>query len=126
MVFIFNKSLDQENCFNNELRKVYGINFSKKNYFFKRLGYNLIYKYSMKIMKLNNFSLKLSNLYKNHNFFLGLSLKQKNFLSIKKEIDINSYKGFRHRDFYPVRGQRTHTNSKTCKRVNYRSLSSSF
>jgi small subunit ribosomal protein S13 len=35
--------------------------------------------------------------------------------SIKRLMDIGSYKGFRHRRGLPVRGQRTHTNARTRK-----------
>jgi small subunit ribosomal protein S13 len=36
---------------------------------------------------------------------------------IKRFILIGSYRGFRHNDGLPVRGQRTHTNAKTCRKV---------
>jgi small subunit ribosomal protein S13 len=36
-------------------------------------------------------------------------------LSIKRLIDLNSYRGLRHRRNLPVRGQRTHTNARTRK-----------
>ena len=36
-------------------------------------------------------------------------------LSIKRLVDINSYRGNRHRNGLPVRGQRTRTNSRTRK-----------
>ena len=36
-------------------------------------------------------------------------------LSIKRLIDINSYRGMRHRSGLPVRGHRTRTNSRTRK-----------
>jgi small subunit ribosomal protein S13 len=35
--------------------------------------------------------------------------------NIKRLIDINSYKGIRHKRGLPVRGQRTHTNARTRK-----------
>jgi small subunit ribosomal protein S13 len=35
--------------------------------------------------------------------------------SIKRHIDIGSYRGVRHRRNLPVRGQRTRTNSRTRK-----------
>lgn len=38
-------------------------------------------------------------------------------LNIKKLIDIECYKGFRHRDKLPCRGQRTRTNAKSVKRL---------
>jgi small subunit ribosomal protein S13 len=36
-------------------------------------------------------------------------------MSIKRLMDIGSYRGMRHRKGLPVRGQRTHTNSRTRK-----------
>ena len=43
------------------------------------------------------------------------SLRSEVQLSIKRLIDINSYRGVRHRSGLPVRGQRTRTNSRTRK-----------
>ena len=34
---------------------------------------------------------------------------------IKRKMEIGSYQGLRHRRGLPVRGQRTHTNARTCK-----------
>ena len=36
-------------------------------------------------------------------------------MSVKRLMDIGSYRGLRHRKGLPVRGQRTHTNSRTRK-----------
>ena len=36
-------------------------------------------------------------------------------MSIKRLMDLNSYRGLRHRRHLPVRGQRTHTNARTRK-----------
>ena len=36
-------------------------------------------------------------------------------MNIKRLIEINSYRGLRHRRSLPVRGQRTHTNARTRK-----------
>ena len=36
-------------------------------------------------------------------------------MSIKRLMDINSYRGMRHKRGLPVRGQRTHTNARTKK-----------
>jgi small subunit ribosomal protein S13 len=47
-------------------------------------------------------------------------LKQDNLIKALQEnaknlIAILCYKGFRHKNFLPLRGQRTHTNGKTAK-----------
>lgn len=38
---------------------------------------------------------------------------------IKMQILIGSYKGLRHKQLLPVRGQRTHTNRKTQRMLSY-------
>jgi small subunit ribosomal protein S13 len=48
------------------------------------------------------------------------NLKQNNLIKVFQEnvknlIAILCYKGFRHKIFLPLRGQRTHTNGKTAK-----------
>jgi small subunit ribosomal protein S13 len=42
-------------------------------------------------------------------------LRKENAMNIKRLIDINCYRGIRHKRGLPVRGQRTHTNSRTRK-----------
>jgi small subunit ribosomal protein S13 len=42
-------------------------------------------------------------------------LKRDNALAIKRLIDLNTYRGSRHRRNLPARGQRTHTNARTRK-----------
>jgi small subunit ribosomal protein S13 len=43
------------------------------------------------------------------------ALRSETQLSIKRLVDINSYRGIRHRNGLPVRGQRTRTNCRTRK-----------
>ena len=42
-------------------------------------------------------------------------LRKEVSLNIKRHIEMGSYRGLRHRRSLPVRGQRTHTNSRTRK-----------
>lgn len=42
-------------------------------------------------------------------------LRKETALSIRRLIEIGSYRGLRHRKNLPVRGQRTHTNARTRK-----------
>ena len=51
----------------------------------------------------------------NENIKTGGALRSEVQLSIKRLVDINSYRGQRHRNGLPVRGQRTRTNSRTRK-----------
>ena len=42
-------------------------------------------------------------------------LRRQVSLNIKRLMDLNCYRGLRHRKGLPVRGQRTRTNARTCK-----------
>ena len=53
--------------------------------------------------------------YIDKNFSVEGDLRRENSLSIKRLIDLASYRGSRHRKKLPVRGQRTHTNARTRK-----------
>jgi small subunit ribosomal protein S13 len=49
------------------------------------------------------------------NYTVEGELRREVQLSIKRLVDIGSYRGLRHRRNLPVRGQRTRTNSRTRK-----------
>ncbi len=49
------------------------------------------------------------------NYRVEGDLRRDTQLAIKRLIDLNSYRGSRHRRNLPVRGQRTHTNARTRK-----------
>jgi small subunit ribosomal protein S13 len=42
-------------------------------------------------------------------------LRRKTAMNIKRLMDLRAYRGLRHRNGLPVRGQRTHTNARTRK-----------
>ena len=50
-----------------------------------------------------------------NNYKVEGDLRREVTLSIKRLIEINSYRGIRHKRGLPVRGQRTHTNARTRK-----------
>ena len=52
------------------------------------------------------------------NLTLSNDLKKLKLLIIKRLVSIKSYRGLRRIKGLPIRGQRTHTNAKTSKRVN--------
>ena len=53
--------------------------------------------------------------YIDQKFVVEGDLRRENSLSIKRLIDLATYRGSRHRKKLPVRGQRTHTNARTRK-----------
>ena len=58
-------------------------------------------------------------------YLAGSDVKGVRFIKSRIDllINIGSYKGLRHRDFLPVRGQRTRTNAGVRKLLRYRSRS---
>ncbi len=53
--------------------------------------------------------------YIDNNFKIEGDLRREITQNIKRLIEINSYRGIRHKRGLPVRGQRTHTNARTRK-----------
>ncbi|WP_339048656.1 ribosomal protein uS13 [Candidatus Mesenet endosymbiont of Phosphuga atrata] len=51
------------------------------------------------------------------NYIVEENLKEKVFKDIKLLVSIGCYRGVRHRLHLSVRGQRTHSNAKTCRRL---------
>ncbi len=50
-----------------------------------------------------------------HNYKVEGDLRREITQNIKRLMDINCYRGIRHKRHLPVRGQRTHTNARTRK-----------
>ncbi len=93
------------------LTYIYGIG----NFISKKICSNLNID-SFKLVKdLSNIELDLirKDIY---NYFVEGDLKRQVMLNIKRLVDINCYRGIRHKKGLPVRGQRTKNNSKTCKK----------
>nr|YP_009277451.1 ribosomal protein S13 [Psilotum nudum]AOH05921.1 ribosomal protein S13 [Psilotum nudum] len=51
-----------------------------------------------------------------NNSLVDSELKREIQPNIKRLISISRYRGFRHKAGLPLRGQRTHTNAKTCRK----------
>ena len=59
----------------------------------------------------------LTKLIENSNLLLNSDLRNYKNLMFNNLVKIKSYRGIRKLQKLPVRGQRTHTNSKTCKKI---------
>lgn len=53
----------------------------------------------------------------NQNYKIGAEMKRSPLKNIQRLIKIASYRGFRHTEGLPVRGQRTHGNSRTRRKL---------
>jgi small subunit ribosomal protein S13 len=112
VIHILDTELKKDKTVYLSLTKILGINFSISRKICKRLGFSsyMLVKDLNKdqinsiLSTISKLKLKTSN-----------NLKKKLSLDKKILIDIKSYRGNRLINKLPVRGQRTHTNSKTCK-----------
>jgi len=94
------------------LKSIYGIGWFKSTYIAARLGFF----YPLYNRSLNFYNFLLLSFVLDFFTWLEVRIKRVIHQNIKKAYDINSYKGLRHKDGLPVRGQRTRTNASTKKR----------
>lgn len=66
---------------------------------------------------MNNYHLQLLSFILDFYTWLEVRIKHYTFQNIKKLFEINTYKGLRHKDSLPTRGQRTRTNASTKKKI---------
>lgn len=99
------------NSFNN----IYGINKSLLKILIKSIGLKI----ETKTITLSNYHIqKIKNFFENPKskyYIINIYLNKKTF--IKELIQLKNYRGIRHKLHLPVRGQRTHSNSKTIKKL---------
>jgi len=113
MLYLLDTELKEKINIRASLTKIFGVSHFKSTCLCKKLGFAK----NLKIVELNkNQKLKFIKEIENYSTSVGFSLKQKLLLKKKTEIEIKSYKGLRRLKGYPVRGQRTRTNSKTAKK----------
>ncbi len=94
------------------LRFIYGIGKYRSKYICDLANIN----YFSKLSDLNSDKLNLIR-DKVSQFLIEGDLRREIMLNIKRLIDLNSYRGLRHKKRLPVRGQRTRTNAKTCRKL---------
>ena len=70
---------------------------------------------SMRVNELTDDQILKIREYIDENFTVEGDLRRETSLSIKRLIDLASYRGSRHRKKFPVRGQRTRCNARTRK-----------
>jgi small subunit ribosomal protein S13 len=114
MVYLFEVKLSDEKAVVFALTQIYGINKPSSVKICKKLGFSS----NLKIKDLSKEQTsKLLKVIESLNMELAGELKKIKLLTLKKLINIKSYKGFRRNQGLPIRGQRTHTNAKTSKKT---------
>ena len=113
MVYIFDTQLAGKEFLTNALTKIYGINLKTSKFLCNYLGISK----TLKVNELTDEQLKsLIKLIESSNLKINTDLKNFNLQIKNKLLKIKSYRGLRRSMKLPVRGQRTHTNARTCKK----------
>lgn len=93
------------------LTYIFGIGRSRAETILKKLNISN----SIKAKDLSEEEIVKIREYIENNFTIEGDLRREISQNIKRLIEVNSYRGIRHKRGLPVRGQRTHTNARTRK-----------
>ena len=93
------------------LTYIYGIGEK----FSKQICHELNIPNSMRINELSDDQILKIREYIDKNFLVEGDLRRETSLSIKRLVDLSTYRGLRHKKKLPVRGQRTRCNARTRK-----------
>ena len=113
MLYIFNKTISKSINIVYALTILYGVNVSQSQKICKNIGINP--QITVNKLKKNHLN-KIIN-------YLNKNIKIEHFLKKEKKNDINQLlnikinRGIRYSQGLPVRGQRTHTNAKTIRKL---------
>ena len=114
MVYILESKLSENKSIYFALRSVYGIGKNKAFLICKQLGFS----YNLKVKNVSpNKINQILKLVESLNFVFANDLKKIKLLRKQHLINIKSYRGLRRKKGFPVRGQRTHTNARTSKKL---------
>jgi small subunit ribosomal protein S13 len=114
MIYILESKLPDNKSIQFALKSIYGIGNNKSFLICKKLGFSPNLKVKFLSSSQINQILKLVESLK---FVLANDLKRFKLLRKQYLINIKSYRGLRRKKGFPVRGQRTHTNAKTAKKI---------
>lgn len=114
MVYIFETEILNKKSLIFSLLAIYGLGRVRSRLLCRKLGYSE----NLTISDLTEAQInELTSFIKKSGLVLTNDLKKMQILLLKQKVSIKSYRGLRRIRGLPVRGQRTHTNGKTAKRL---------
>ena len=114
MIYLFESKLPENKSIYFSLTRIFGISKSSAFLICKKLGFLLNFK--VKNLSKNQIS-EISKIIESMPFLIANDLKRYNLVNKQKLISIRSYKGLRRKKGFPIRGQRTHTNARTARKI---------
>ncbi len=113
MIYIFETEISNNKPLIFSLQKIYGLGKKNSRLICKQLGFSN----NFKTNELSNEQIsKLVKIIEKSDLIVTNELRKLQAFSLRNLIDIKSYKGLRRLKGLPVRGQRTHTNSRSSRR----------
>jgi len=114
MVYLLGSQLPNNKKLNKSLTSIFGIGQGQSNKICKKLGFSP----RLKAEELTQTQrTELEELAKKLDLTIKGDLKRVLLNTKKESLSIRLYKAVRSRQGFPVRGQRTHTNAKTAKKI---------
>lgn len=116
MFYLYGKKLEEKKKLKFALTTIQGIGYRKASEICAQLGFGD----NFKVSDLRDLDvLKIQRKMERDHIVEG-NLRKELQLSVQRFQRIGCYKGFRHHSALPVRGQRTHSNGRTQKRIGRR------
>ncbi len=115
MIFFLNTNLNENKKVFIALMKIYGLGKHQSSQICDELGIGR----EKTMSQLTSSELeKLTNII-TYNYDINIDIKRSTMYNIQRLIKIGTYRGFRHIDGLPVRGQKTHGNSQTARKLKF-------
>jgi len=115
-IFLLNIEFKETDNLYNSLKEIFGISHGSIYMIYKKLGLNFRYKWLFQ--NLNEYQINILKNFLKDNFVFESELIKKNIQDINKIKKLRTFKFVRFSKGLPVRGQRTHTNGNTSKKLN--------
>jgi len=113
MVFLFGTAFKNDKQLLTSLKTIKGIGFSRSFFIMQQLGFGD----DIRVNLLSRNDIYTLKEYISYIFILDLDRKRKIQKFLVSLSEIGCYRGMRHNLRLPVRGQRTHTNAHTIKKI---------
>lgn len=114
MIYLFESKIPDSKSVFFALKHIYGIGKVNSILICKKLGFAL----NLKIKDLSKeHIIQLIRLIEGLDIMLASDLKKIKLLTTKRLVYIKSYRGLRKLQGFPIRGQRTHSNARTSRRI---------
>jgi len=113
MVYFLNTHLDSKYKISSALQKIYGLGKYQSAQICDEIGISS----EKRVKQLQPSEFEQLNTLITQNYEIGSDIKRSLLQNITRLVKIGTYRGFRHSDGLPVRGQKTHGNSRTARKL---------